>query len=93
MDGFTVDPAELLDGAKALAGLDEDLGEHSAMRWFMAPEEVGHETLAAELREFQAQLNAAMNTFRQDLQEASNGVRDTANAYQDLDTRLPGDLG
>src|SRR2546421_9405817 len=64
MNGFAVDPAELRDGASRLNKLGEELGEHDSTRWFTAPEEVGHDCLAAALGEFQTNLTTAIAAYR-----------------------------
>jgi hypothetical protein len=92
VNGFAVDPDELRDGGGTLAKLGEELGEHNTAGWFMAPEEVGHDGLAAELRDFQKHLTAAIAMFRRDVEEASGRLRASADLYEDQDTQAFGGL-
>lgn len=91
MNGFGTDTGELRDGARVLTNLSNELGDHSATRWFMAPEEVGHHGLAAELEAFQTHLTNAIVVFRRDVEEASDRLRATADDYEDLDNRSYGE--
>lgn len=92
MNGFAVDPAELRELAGKVAQVADELGEHNATRWFTAAEEVGHDDLAAQLREFQTRLTTAIDTLRVDFEEASFRLGANAESYEDLDARSAGRL-
>ncbi|GGP36475.1 hypothetical protein [Saccharothrix coeruleofusca] len=88
MNGFSVDPRELLDAAKRVRAEVDDLVREPALKYRVAPDQVGHDGLGAALAAFHETCAAGATTLVEDALELIRRLEATAAVYTGADEDL-----
>lgn len=90
MNGFSVDPRELLDAAERVRAEVDDLLREPALKYRVAPDQVGHGGLGAALAAFHETCAAGTATLVGDALELVRGLEVTAAVYAESDEDVAG---
>ena len=92
MADLAADPAALLRAAAVLRTLAAEYRDQPLTRYWMAPEETGHDDLAAALAEFQQAADGLARHLPEDLTDIAYRLAGTAAGYQHADTAVADQL-
>jgi hypothetical protein len=85
VDGFSVDPQELIDAANVTGGFGRALRAGGTLSYAMRPGEVGDQLLAEAVADLQQATTRAANVLEKNSQEVSSRLASTEAEYRKLD--------